>query len=53
MKGELGMAKYRKKLVIIEAMQLGWDTWDGICDFVRVRSGRVIRRQTRGQARWR
>jgi len=27
------MAKYRKKPVIIEAVQLGWDTWDEICKF--------------------
>ena len=28
--------KYRKKPVIVEAMQLRWDTWSEICDFVGV-----------------
>jgi len=28
------MAKYRKKPVVIEAVQLRWDTWSEICDFV-------------------
>jgi hypothetical protein len=28
------MAKYRKKPVEIEAVQLRWDTWNEICDFV-------------------
>ena len=26
--------KYRKKPVIIEAVKLGWDTWEEICEFV-------------------
>jgi hypothetical protein len=26
--------KFRKKPVVIEAMQLRWDTWSEICDFV-------------------
>jgi len=26
--------KYRKKPVVIEAVQLRWDTWNEICDFV-------------------
>lgn len=30
------MAKYRKKPVVIEAIQLRWDTWNEICDFVGV-----------------
>lgn len=28
------MAKYRKKPVVIEAVQLKWETWGEICDFV-------------------
>ena len=28
--------KFRKKPVIIEAIQLRWDTWSEICDFVGV-----------------
>ena len=30
------MAKYRKKPVVIEAVQLTWDTWDEVCQFVGV-----------------
>lgn len=30
------MAKYRKKPVVIEALQLRWDTWDEMCDFIGV-----------------
>ena len=30
------MAKYRKKPVVIEAVQLRWDTWDEICEFADV-----------------
>ena len=30
------MAKYRKKPVVIEAVQLRWDTWDEMCDFADV-----------------
>ena len=30
------MAKYRKKPVVIEALQLRWDTWNEMCDFVGV-----------------
>lgn len=26
--------KYRKKPVVIEAVKLGWDTWNEICEFV-------------------
>lgn len=26
--------KFRKKPVVIEAVQLRWDTWNDICDFV-------------------
>ena len=28
--------KYRKKPVIIEALQLKWDTWQEMCDFADV-----------------
>ena len=28
------MAKYRKKPVVIEAMQLRWDNWSEMCDFI-------------------
>ena len=28
------MAKYRKLPVVIEAVQLRWDTWSEICEFV-------------------
>lgn len=28
------MAKYRKKPVVIEAVKLGWDTWNEVCDFM-------------------
>jgi hypothetical protein len=28
------MMKYRKRPVVIEAVQLRWDTWSEICDFV-------------------
>ena len=30
------MAKYRKKPVVIEAVQLRWDNWNEMCDFVGV-----------------
>jgi hypothetical protein len=30
------MGKYRKKPVVIEAMQLCWENWDEICIFVGV-----------------
>jgi len=30
------MSFYRKKPVVIEAVQLGWDTWSEICDFASV-----------------
>ena len=30
------MAKYRKKPVVIEAVQLRWDTWDEMCDHAEV-----------------
>ena len=32
------MAKYRKKPVIIEAVQLWWDTWDEVCTHAGVGS---------------
>ncbi len=28
--------KYRKKSVIIEAVQLRWDTWEEMCEFIGV-----------------
>lgn len=28
------MAQYRKKPVVIEAIQLRWDTWNEVCEFV-------------------
>jgi hypothetical protein len=28
------MPKYRKKPVVIEAVQLRWNTWNEVCDFV-------------------
>ena len=30
------MKKYRKKPVVIEAVQLRWDTWDEMCEFANV-----------------
>lgn len=30
------MSRYRKKPIEIEAVQLGWDTWGEICDFIEV-----------------
>lgn len=32
------MGKFRKKPVVIEAVQLRWDTWQEICEFVGVGS---------------
>ena len=34
------MAKYRKKPVVIDAVQLTWDTWDEMCEFANV--GKLI-----------
>jgi hypothetical protein len=34
LEGGFIMAKFRKKPVVIEAVQLGWDTWNEICEFV-------------------
>lgn len=28
--------KYRKKPVVVEAIQLRWDTWSEMCDFIGV-----------------
>lgn len=28
------MAKYRKKPVVVEAVQLTWETWGELCDFL-------------------
>jgi len=30
------MAKYRKKPIIVEALQLRWNTWDEMCEFANV-----------------
>jgi hypothetical protein len=30
------MAKFRKKPVVVEAVQLRWDTWNEMCDHVGV-----------------
>lgn len=30
------MSKYRKKPVVIEAVQLRWDTWDEMCEHANV-----------------
>jgi hypothetical protein len=30
------MPKFRKRPVVIEAVQLRWDTWDEICEFADV-----------------
>lgn len=30
------MGKYRKKPVVVEAVQLRWDTWNEMCDFAGV-----------------
>ena len=32
------MAKYRKKPVVIEAVQLRWETWDEMCEHANVGS---------------
>lgn len=32
------VAKYRKKSVVVEALQLRWDTWNEMCDFADVGS---------------
>lgn len=29
------MAKFRKKPVVIEAVQLRWDNWSEMCDFIK------------------
>ena len=28
------MTRFRKKPVVIEAIQLRWDTWNEVCDFI-------------------
>lgn len=33
------MAKYHKKPVVVEALQLRWDTWQEMCDFIGVGPG--------------
>ena len=38
--------KFRKKPVIIEAVQLRWDTWDEICEFANV--GKLLDGQPEG-----
>lgn len=32
----IDLAKYRKKPVVVEAVQLTWDNWGEICDFAGV-----------------
>lgn len=39
------MAKYRKRPVVIEAVQLRWDTWSDVCELADVRGWRVEQRQ--------
>lgn len=34
----MGVKKYRKKPVVIEAVQLNWSTWGDVCEFL----GRII-----------
>lgn len=43
------MAKYRKKPVIIEAVQLRWDTWSEMCEFAGV--GELEDRKPQGAMR--
>jgi len=31
-----GIKKYRKKPIVVEALQLRWDTWNDMCDFAEV-----------------
>ena len=38
--------KYRKKPVVIEAVQLRWDTWNEVCDFIGV--GKLSERKPEG-----
>ncbi len=40
--------KYRKKPVVIEAVQLRWDTWSEMCDFAGV--GKLTDGQPQGSA---
>ena len=39
--------KYRKKPVVIEAVQLRWDTWSEMCEHAKV--GKIIDGQPEGQ----
>lgn len=32
------MVKYRKKPVVVEAVQLVWENWNAICDFIPIGS---------------
>ena len=41
------MAKFRKKPVVIEAVQLRWDTWNEMCDHAGV--GKLEDRKPEGQ----
>ena len=41
------MSKFRKKPVIIEAVQLRWDTWNEMCDFAGV--GKLIDGKPEGE----
>lgn len=35
------MKRYRKKPVVIEAIQLRWDTWNDVCEFLQSGSQKV------------
>ena len=35
---DTGIGKYRKKPVVIEAVELRWDNWNTMCDFAEVGS---------------
>lgn len=48
-KGYMIMTKYRKKPIIIEALQLRWDTWGEICHFVGV--GKMSDEKPHGEMR--
>ncbi len=39
--------KYRKKSEVIEAVQLSWDTWNEMCDFVGV--GKLVDGKAEGK----
>jgi hypothetical protein len=35
------MATFRKKQIEIEAVQLKWETWNEVCDFIESREGSI------------